>query len=140
MIYSAIAYEDEQQILALEADHYIAKGSKNYIKDHIRHVLDRFAGGKRREEVIHGKSNLQPRSITQKLLLVRRHYHVMMENLAEAVIEMDCTGRIVHANMAAQELLRRELPNILSSRLTDHIAGAEFTQVEQWFAHVASGE
>lgn len=140
VIYSAIAYEDEQHIFDLEADLYIAKGSKNTIKNHIRYVLDQFAGGKRREDVIHGKEDLYPRSITKELLLARRHYHVMMENLAEAVIEMDSTGQIVQANRAAQELLCLDLTTLLSSRLTDHLAGAEWNLVEQWFARVSTGE
>ena len=139
VIYSAIAYEDETQVLDLEADLYIAKGPNETIKNHIRHVLDQFRSGKRREDVIHGKEDLHSRSITKELLLSRRHYHVMMDNLADAVIEMDNSGRIVQANRAAQELLALDLTTILSSQLTDHLSGAEFHLVEQWFAQISTG-
>ncbi|EKD34866.1 MAG: Sensor protein, partial [uncultured bacterium] len=139
VIYSAIAYEDEKQIFELEADLYIAKGPSDTIRNHIRHVLDQFRSGKRREDVIHGKEDLYPRSITKELLLSRRHHHVMLENLADAVIEMNSMGQIVQANRAAQELLSIDLTSLLSSRLTDHLTGTEFNLVEQWFAQVSTG-
>jgi len=139
VIYSAIAYEDEKHIFDLDADVYIAKGPNDTVKNHIRHVLDQFRSGKRRENIIHGKLNLHSRSITKELLLSRRHYHVMMENLADAVIEISSTGQIVQANKAAQELLALDLTTILSSRLTDHLAGVEFNLVEQWIARVSTG-
>ncbi|KJR96858.1 MAG: hypothetical protein VR65_26765 [Desulfobulbaceae bacterium BRH_c16a] len=139
VIYSAIAYEDEKRIFELEADLYIAKGANVIIKDHIRHILDQFRSGKRREDVLHGTEDLHLRSITRELLISRRHYHAMLENLAEAVIEMDGTGQIVQVNKAAQELLVRDLATLLSSRLTDHLAGPGFNQVEEWFARVSTG-
>ena len=138
VIYSAIAYEDEKHIFDLDADVYIAKGPNDTVKNHIRHVLDQFRSGKRRNDVIRGKEDLYPRSITQELLLSRRHYHVMMENLADAVIEMNSMGQIVQANKAAQELLALDLTTMLSSRLTDHLAGIEFNLVEQWIARVST--
>lgn len=140
VIYSAIAYEDEQHIFDLGADLYIAKGAKSTIKTHIRYVLDQFSSGKRREEVIHGKENLNPRSITKELLMARRHYHAMMENLAEAVIEMDSAGDIVQANRAAQELLGHDLTTLLTSRLTDYFIGPEVDLVKEWFARVSTGD
>ncbi len=135
VVYSAIAYEDEKQIFDLGADLYIAKGPNDTIKNHIRYVLDQFRNGVRREHVLHGKKKLFPRSITKELLLARRHYHAMMENLSEAVIEMDSSGRIVQANRVALELLNSDPIALLSSRLTDHIAGPESALVEHWLAH-----
>lgn len=139
VIYSAIAYEDEQQIFDLKADLYIAKGPNYTVKNHIKHVLYQFRSGKRREDIIHGKKDLYPRSITTELLLSRRHYHVMMDNLAEAVIEMDSAGLIIQANKAAKELLDCNFAKLLTSRLTDHLSGMESNQVEHWFTQVANG-
>lgn len=138
VIYSAVAYEDEHHIFDLDADLYIAKGPNDTIANHIRYVLNQFRSGIRRETVLHGKETLHQRIITRELLLSRRHYHAIMDNLAEAVIEMDSTGQIVRANRTAQELLGRDLTTLLASRLTDHLAGPEFDLVEQWFAQVGS--
>lgn len=139
VIYSAIACEDEKQIFDLGADLYIAKGPSTIIKDHIQHTLEQFRSGKRRENVLHGKEALHQRIITKELLLSRRHYHAILENLAEAVIEMDSTGQIVKANRAAQELLTRDQTTLLASRLTDYLSGPGFNLVEQWFARVSNG-
>lgn len=139
VIYSAIACEDENQIFDLGADLYLAKGPSSIIKNHVQHTLDQFRSGKRREKVLHGKAELHQRIITKELLLSRRHHHAIMENLAEAVIEMDSAGQIVKVNQAAQELLSSDQTTLLTSRLTDYLAGPECNQVEQWFAQVADG-
>lgn len=140
VIYSAIACEDEKQIFDLGADLYIAKGPNDTIKNHVHHVLDQFRSGIRREDILHGTEKLHQRIVTKELLVSRRHYHATMKNLAEAVIEMDSTGQIVKANRAALKLLSRDLATLLTSRLTDYLAGPEFNLVEQWFARVSTGE
>ncbi len=140
VVHSAIAYEDENRIFDLEADLYIAKGGSIAIGNHIRHVLEQFRSGKRRENFLYGKEHLSFRSITKELLRVRRHYNTMLENLGEAVIEMDSTGRIVQINQAAQKLLGHEPAKLLSSRLTDYLAGPELDLVKQWFGRVSTGD
>ena len=139
VIYSAIACEDEKRIFDLEADLYIAKGANITIAKHIRHVLEQFRSGKRRENILHGKEELHLRGITKELLISRRHYNTILENLAEAVIEMDGTGQIVQANRAAQELLSCAPATLFSSRLTDYLAGPGLDLVEEWFAGAATG-
>ncbi len=138
VIHSAIACEDEKYIFELEADYYIAKGPSITIESHIRHALDRLRSGKRREYVVHGKEDLYPRGITIELLRSRRHYHAMMENLADAVIEMNSSGQIIKANRAAQELFDLDLATLLSSRLIEYLAGKECNLVEQWFAQIST--
>lgn len=140
VIYSATAYEDEKRIFDLEADLYIAKGASATVASHISFALDRFRQGKRRENVLHGKEDLHVRSITQELLISRRHYSTMLENLSEAVIEMDRTGRIFQVNRAAQVMLGREVASILSSSLPDYLEGPELGLVKQWFSRVVKGE
>jgi len=138
IIYSAIACEDEKYIFDLEADYYIAKGPNDTIKNQICRALDQFRSGKRREDIVHGKEDLYPRGITIELLRSRRHYHAMMENLADAVLEMNSSGQIIQANRAAQELLAVDLTTLLSSRLTEYLAGKESNLVEQWFAKISA--
>ena len=140
VIYSAIACEDEKCLFDLKADYYIAKGPNHTIRNHIRHVLDQFRSGKRHEDFIHGKEDLYPRGITIELLRSRRHYHAMMENLADAVIEMNSSGQIIQANRATQELFALDLATLLSSRLTEYLAGKEFNLVEQWLSEITTAE
>ena len=139
VIYSSITLEDDGHLFDLDADLYIAKGPESNVRNHIRHVLDQFISGKRRQAVLYGGDGLFPRTITKELMLSRRHDHTIFENLAEAVIEMDATGRIVQANRAAQELLDHDLTTLLASRLTDHLSGPEYNLVEHWFSQVSDG-
>ena len=140
VVYSAIVLEDEKNLFDMEADLYIAKGSAVSIKQHVRYVIDQFNSGKRREDILYGFEGLYPREITKELLLSKKHAQAIFENLAEAVIEMDHTGQIIQANKAAQVLLSRDLLTLLSSRLTDHLAGPDVNLIQQWFALVSNGE
>ena len=140
VIYSSIALEDKKHLFEMEADLYIAKGPAVIVKQHVRHVMDQFKSGKRREAILHGAEGLFPRAITKELLLSKKHDLAIFENLAEAMIEMDHTGQIIQANRAAQDLLACDLPTLLTNRLTDHLAGPDFHLVEQWFAQVPNGE
>jgi diguanylate cyclase (GGDEF)-like protein/PAS domain S-box-containing protein len=137
VVHSAISLEDDTHLFEMGADLYIAKGPAATVKNHVHHILDQFSSGKRRENVLHGIEGLHPRTITRELLLSRRHDSMIFENLAEAVIEMDNTGKIVQANRAAQELLDRDFSTLLGCRLNDYLAGPEYSRVEQWFAGVS---
>ncbi|MDR3628917.1 MAG: diguanylate cyclase [Desulfocapsaceae bacterium] len=140
VVYSSIALEDEKRLFQLDADLYIAKGPETGVRNHVRHILDQYQSGKRRENILHGVEGLYPRTITKELLMSRYHNSMIFENLAEAVIEMDKTGKIVRANRAAQDLLNNDLPTLMGGQLTDHLAGPDFPQIQQWFAEAASEE
>ena len=133
VVYSSIAIEDEKRLFNLDADLYIAKGPEICVQKHVRHVLDQYRSGKRKENILHGAEGLYPRTITKELLMSKYHNSLIFENLAEAVIEMDRGGKIVQANKAAQDLLNYDLPALMGSLLTDHLAGPEFPLVQQWF-------
>ena len=51
VIYSSITLEDDGHLFDLEADLYIAKGPESNVKKHIRHVIDQFKSGERRQDV-----------------------------------------------------------------------------------------
>ncbi|WP_028581459.1 two-component system response regulator [Desulfogranum japonicum] len=133
VIYSAVAYENEDFLYQLDADLYIAKGGEGRIQHHIQTVIEHYRSGKKRFGIVQGTEKIKKRSITRELLLSRRHYLAIMENLAEAVIEMDISGQIVEANKAAQRLLARDFTSIVSRRLTEFIAGPGLREVKQWF-------
>jgi diguanylate cyclase (GGDEF)-like protein/PAS domain S-box-containing protein len=140
VVYSAISLEDDTHLFDLEADLYIAKGPAVTVQKHVRHILDQFNSGKRRENILHGVEGLFPRTITKELLLSKRHDSMIFENLAEAVIEMDSQGKIVQVNRAAQELLEQDVSTLLGCRLTDHLAGPECSLVKHWFSQVPEGK
>lgn len=141
VIFSSIAIEDEAHIFDLDADLYLVKGPTPTVQTHVRHAIDQFNSGKRREHVLHGVEGLRSRTITKELLVSKRHHYTIFENLVEAVIEMDQSGRIVQANRAAQELLSSTMAELAATRLTDYLAlaGPGYLQVEEWFADLSQG-
>jgi len=139
-VHSSTSLEDNHQILDLDADVYIAKGPQSNLKDHIFSTLEQYRKGIRRNQAIMGENTLHPREITRELLLSRKHYHAIFNNVAEAVVEMDINGKIVQANMATQKLLRRSLRQILSASFTDFLDPQERGEVVAWFDKITSSQ
>jgi diguanylate cyclase (GGDEF)-like protein/PAS domain S-box-containing protein len=137
-VHSSTSLEDNRQILEMDADIYIAKGPKTNLKDHVHHVLDQYQKGIRRNPKTYGGNTLHPREITRELLLERKHHQAIFNNVAEAIVELDSTGQIVQANMAAQRLFGKGSLEILSSQFVDFLEGREKKNVIRWIDHIAA--
>lgn len=131
-VHSSTTIEDNRHILDIDADAYIAKGPVINLKEHIHLVLDQYHSGVRRNHNIIGAENLYPREITRELLLARRHYQTIFNNVAEAVVEMDGTGQIIQANTAAHRLFKLDPLELLSTSLTSHLREPGKTMVANW--------
>ncbi len=131
-VHSSTSLEDNHTILDLDADAYIAKGPAANLKKHVTHVLEQYRKGIRRNQQTVGETTLFPREITRELLLARKHYQAIFNNVAEAVVELDDTGQIVQANLAAQRLFRKVLLKILSTSLIDYLTGQDKQGVLDW--------
>ncbi len=138
-VHSSTSLEDNRQILDLDADVYIAKGPTVNLREHVLHVLDQYKKGVRRDKKTIGGEKLYPREITRELLLARKHYQAIFDNVAEAIVELDCTGQIVQANVATQMLLQKEAIDILSSNFLEYIEGEEKQDVKDWIAEIKNG-
>ena len=138
-VHSSTSLEDNRQILDLDADVYIAKGPTVNLREHVLHVLDQYKKGVRRDKKTIGGEKLYPREITRELLLARKHYQAIFDNVAEAIVELDCTGQIVQANVATQMLLQKETIDILSSNFLEYIEGEEKQDVKDWIAEIKNG-
>ncbi|MFN2352972.1 MAG: diguanylate cyclase domain-containing protein [Desulfopila sp.] len=135
-VHSSTSLEDNHTILELDADVYIAKGPFVNIKKHVHHVLYQYSQGIRRDQTTIGAGVLHPREITEELLLARKHHNAIFNNIAEAVIEMDSSGRIVQANKATLPLLQKGLLEILSFNFIDLLQGEGTAEVSQWFNEI----
>ncbi len=133
-VHSSTTLEDNRQLLGLDADAYIAKGPRSNTKKHIQLVLDQFKKGVRRDETVIGGNGLHPRAITHELLLTRRHYQAIFNNVSEAVVELNSKGQIIQANKAALRLFGQDSISLLSSRMTDYLYGSELDTIIQWIA------
>ncbi len=139
-VHSSTTLEDHQQILDIDADVYIAKGPKANLKNHVRHVLEQYKKGIRRAQEVIGADSLFPREITRELLLARKHYQAIFNNVAEAVVELDETGQIIQANKATQKLLEKDTLSLLSSNFADFITGPKKDDIANWINRVNEDE
>ncbi len=139
-VHSSTAIESKTQILDIDADIYIAKGSKSSLKKHVYHVLDQYKKGVRRSKEVIGSRTLFPREITTELLNARKHFQTIFDNIAEAVVELDETGQIIQANKATEKLLGKDSLSLLSSDFTNFISGSERNDVKKWISGLRKGQ
>jgi len=139
-VHSSTSLEDNGTILNIDADVYIAKGPASNIKQHVHHVLNQFKKGIRRDKKTIGGDSLFPREITRELLLARKHYQAIFNNIDEAVIEMDTTGQIIQANTATERLFQKSSIEILSRPFANFLRGEGRQEVLDWIANFKKSE
>ncbi len=135
-VYSSTILEDHARILKLNADVYIVKGPHATAKKHLEYVLSQFKTGARRVGKIIGQEGLKPRAITRDLILARKHYLAIFDNISEAVIELNRDGQIIQANRAAEQIFNQDIIFLLSTKMIDYLAGSEHDAVEVWISQI----
>lgn len=138
-VHSSTSLEDNRQILDLDADVYIAKGPIINLREHVLHVLQQYRQGIRRDKKTIGGESLYPREITRELLLARKHYQAIFDNVAEAIVELDCMGKIVQANRATLNLLNKTTLEILSSNFLNYLEGKQKSAITKWIEEIKQG-
>ena len=131
VILSAISAEEWVDIRKIGADACISKGPFNEMSQHIIAALDhpdliseRCSSG----EVL-GVNNVYPRNITKELLLVKRHFEIILDKMSEGIIEINSEGRIIFANTAILSIIDIPLEVLLGSLFVDIFSGDEHTRV-----------
>src|SRR4030043_367234 len=97
-----VAAEREINVSAFGANTCIAKGPLNKMRQHILLALEKsdqrpsaFVPGE-----ILGREDVFPRRIMIELLSIKRHFEVILNSMAEGILEITPEGRIVYANPA----------------------------------------
>ena len=121
IILSAVAAEGEINASAFGANACIAKGPFNKMRQHILLALEKsdqrpsaFLSGE-----IMGREDIFPRRITTELLSIKRHFEVILNSMAEGILEITPEGRIVYANPASISLINLPENKLLGSNFTD---------------------
>lgn len=115
VVISAVALEDDTDLLEIGADICIAKGTAVNMRRHIIEVLHSFCSGKRDfSHEIQGVAGLHPREVTRELLINKRHHEVVFEQMEEGYLELDDKGRILRVNSACCRILQLEEAEILA--------------------------
>jgi PAS domain S-box-containing protein len=121
IILSAIAAEQEIDYTSFGADACIAKGSLDKMA---KHVLAALEQADQKNGVLHppktiGIEDVYARNITTELLSVKKHFEVILNGMAEGILEITPEGKIVYTNPKAISLINRTEDQLLSSDFTD---------------------
>ena len=120
IILSAIAAEQEVDIASFGANTCIAKGSLDKMA---KHVLAALEQADRKNHVPSpkplGLEDVFARNITMELLSVKRHFEIILNGMAEGILEITPEGKIIYINPKAISLIHRTEDQLLSSNFTD---------------------
>jgi PAS domain S-box-containing protein len=121
VILSGVAAEVSSKMFEIGADAYIAKGNFEELKKDIAGTLELFQGkswmASIRKSII-GVEKMQPREVVNELLLANNRRGMILENIAEGVLEVDSEGKIIYANPAASRILNAPEQDLILSSIS----------------------
>lgn len=123
IILTGVAAESAAKVKGLGADAYIAKGSMDEIAVNLLNTLKMLEKAKKvpvaKGDLIFGIEGVKPRGLVGELLLNKKHYETILENVGEGVVEIDSDQKIIFVNPAALEIIDRPEREIIGKRITD---------------------
>jgi PAS domain S-box-containing protein len=128
VILSGTLIEDQEKILALGANAYVAKGPRDTMRRNVLATLKRLESGERggSAEVL-GLENLVPHEKVKELLAVRQRRKAILEAIGQGIVEMDGRGWVIAVNRAALEILRRPELDLIGIPVAE-VLGADYRQ------------
>ena len=107
IILSGIACEERINLDELGAEACIAKGNFAEMSRHVLALLgeDGSAGPVDAEAKMFGFDAFHPRAVTQELLAANRHFQLILESIAEGIVELNSEHRIIYANLTAKAII-----------------------------------
>jgi PAS domain S-box-containing protein len=116
VVLSAIAAEREINFTGFGANACIAKGPFKELARHVSDLLSRF-DEQQTDPAILGLELVDQREITKELLSSGKHFEVIINNMAEGVLEITPAGKIIFVNPSALALLDIEEEKLLGTSL-----------------------
>ncbi len=119
IVLSAIAAEYEVNLNSIGANACIAKGPLNKMKDYILELLSRPVLDSQDfdQRNLFGLEDIFARKITRELLTSKRHFEVILDNMAEGILEVTIDGDIIYANPSVVEILGETEDELLGRNL-----------------------
>jgi len=106
IILSGIAVEEQMAPQDLGVDSCIAKGSFAEMSENVLRALESSKlEACTKQPAVFGQEEICCRAITQELLAVNRHFELILESIAEGILELSSEGRIIYANPTAKLIL-----------------------------------
>ena len=135
VILSGIAAEDGVDLAELEADACIAKGPIDRMGKHVLDALSRLYQDDATQSIsiIKGLQGIRSREITRELLSEKKHLEVILESLAEGILEITAEGSIVYANTAALALTAQPEQKLLATNFINLFSETERIRIQALF-------
>ncbi len=138
IILSGTLVEDQDALLALGADAYVAKGHRDEMQRNILAALrDIAAGSGGVRPSLRGIEGLQPHHKVRELLALRRYTEAVLSTIIEGVLEVDGRRRVVSVNRAGTEMLGRSEMELLGTPLIELFTADNRGAVESALARIA---
>ncbi len=141
IILTGVAAESAAKVKDLGADAYIAKGSMDEIAVNLLNTLKMLERPKEvpvaKGDLIFGIEEVSPRSLVGELLLNKKHYETILQNLGEGVVEIDSDQKIIFVNPAALEIIDRPEREIIGKRITDILDNQKSSDIKEILERVS---
>jgi two-component system, cell cycle sensor histidine kinase and response regulator CckA len=136
IVLSAIAADEQIDFSAFGADACIAKGPMNHLATNVLRAVQQahLSTTSRTQGLTYGLDIVHPREITKELLAVKRHFELILESMAEGILEVTATGRIVYANPVAVTLVGVTEETLLATAVEDIFEGNDRERVKDLLA------
>jgi signal transduction histidine kinase len=131
VVLSAIAAEEDIPA-DLDVDLFIAKGPFSVLGPIILGAVQQIEMHQGRR--ILGLERVHPREITRELLQVRRNFSLVLERMAEGMLEITPAGRVVYANRASLVMFQLPCEQMLGSDLFTLIPPAYHADLKEAMA------
>lgn len=107
IILSGIACEEQIPLDELGAEACIAKGSFAEMSRHVLNLLGQHDNAPvvASDSRAFGSDDLHSRAITKELLAANRHFQLILESIAEGIVELNSEHRIIYANPTAKAII-----------------------------------
>ena len=120
VIISSTVVEEAIDITNMGANLCIAKGPFDEMAGHVLDALDKSDLATLPSAQIIGVDDSYPKTATNELLSINRHFEDVLDRLTEGILEITSGGRIVYANHTAQFLI--DIPE-------EHLLGRDFAGI-----------
>jgi len=118
VILSGTLVEDQEKMLSIGADAYVAKGRLDELRGNILATLRRLERGvSEATQVVLGVEKTVPREMVKELLALKRHKEAILRSIVEGVVEGDGRLRVLYVNPAGLAMLGRTELEVIGTPL-----------------------
>ena len=120
VILSGTLVEDQEKVLSIGADAYVAKGRLDELRENIQATLRGLERGASEDaQVVLGAEKAVPREMVKELLALKHHKEAILRAIGEGVVEGDSRLRVLYVNPAGLAMLGRADLEVIGTPLIE---------------------